>query len=362
MTNNTSAKENLSCILRETWPGGPTNAAFLDYNRFTFLSVIGLPVCLVGVFTSALSICLFRQDRKTPRTTRKILIVTSVVDVQFLLFSMLYLQPLTFCKENCIWKRFFKSTAYLLPIFSLVNILECLRNWLVVLIGVERFLVVCFPALSKFWWNGKVANRLIAACIGFSICIRLPLISYLAIENAGTRWSRVAAWLYQIHSCTDSIMVTLIPLVILIVCSLNIARDLRQSARFRRGQTDQTNVLSESHRESTSSINSILRRVKLTRPLLIVIVTFTLFMLPLVPVSIIQIVSHNFFPSSCVYLITLHICSYVAALGSQLNSTANFFVYIVYWSKYRRMLVRMLGCEHVKPVRNQCKMKSEPPR
>ncbi|BHF77604.1 hypothetical protein SprV_0602071200 [Sparganum proliferum] len=359
MTNNTSAKENLSCMLRETWPGGPTNAAFLDYSRFTFLSVIGLPVCAVGVFTSALSICLFRQDRKTPRTTRKILIATSVVDVQFLLFSMLYLQPLTFCKGDCTWKGFYKSIAYLLPIFSLVNILECLRNWLVVLIGAERFLVVCFPVHSKIWWNGKVANRLIAACIGVSICVRLSLISYLAIENAGPRWSRVAARLYQVHSFTDSIMVTLIPLVILIVCSLQIARGLKQSDRFRQEQTgqQQRNAPSESQRESTGSINSVLRRVKLTRPLLIVIVTFTLFMLPLVPVSIIQIVSHSVFPSSCVYLITLHICSYVAALGSQLNSTANFFVYIVYWSKYRRMLLRMLGCEHVKPVRrNQFKL------
>nr|VZI02343.1 unnamed protein product [Spirometra erinaceieuropaei] len=139
--------------------------------------------------------------------------------------------------------------------------------------------------------------------------------------------------LYHIHSCTDSIMVTLIPLVILIVCSLQIARGLKHSDRFRQEQThqQQPNAWSEGHRESTSSTSSVVRRVKLTRGLLIVIVTFTLFMLPLVPVSIIQIVSHNFFPSSCVYLITLHICSYVAALGSQLNSTANFFVYIVYW-------------------------------
>ncbi|VDL91838.1 unnamed protein product [Schistocephalus solidus] len=319
----------------ETWPGGPTIEAFLDYNRFAFLSVIGLPVCAVGVVTSALSICLFCRDRTTPRTTRKILIVTSLVDAQFLLFSMLYLQPFIFCREGCAWRRFYKSLAYLLPIFSLVNILESLRNWLVVLIGVERFLVVCFPVRSKLWWNGKIANCLIAVCFGLSVLVRLPLISYLIVDNAGVESSWVAALLYQMHLCIDSIMVTLIPLIILIVCSLRIGRGLRRSDHFRQGQTGQQQGtgLSESHRESTSSAGSVVRRVKLTRALLIVLVTFTLFTLPLVPVSIIQIVLDNFFPSSCVYLVALHICSYVAALGSQLNSTANFFVYIFYWDR-----------------------------
>ncbi|KAL7056318.1 hypothetical protein AAHC03_021116 [Spirometra sp. Aus1] len=340
MASNASLNENLSCTLKEAWPGGPTNGALLDYNRLTFLSVIGLPVCAVGVFTSALSLCLFCRDNTTPRTTRKILIVTSVVDVQFLLFSMLYLQPFIFCRENCTWNQFFKSLPYIMPIFSMVNILESLRNWLVVLIGVERFMVVCFPVRSKVWWNGKITNCLIAACIGLSIFVRIPLIIYLIIDDAGDEWSRVAAWLYQVHSFTDSIMVTLIPLVILIVCSLNIAR--------------------ESHRKSTSSTSSVVRRVRLTRALLIVIVTFTLFMLPLVPVSIIQIVLDHFFPTSCVCLVALYVCSYVAALGSQLNSTANFFIYIVYWSKYRKMLLRMLGCKDAKPLqrlRSQFKVK-----
>ncbi|VDM01448.1 unnamed protein product [Schistocephalus solidus] len=343
-------------MLKKTWPGGPTNGAFLDYNRFTLLSVVGLPVCAVGVVTSTLSICLFCRDRKTPRNTRKLLIITSLVDVQFLLFSMLYLQPLTFCRMGFSWKHFFKSPGYILPIFSLVNILESLRNWLVVVIGVERFLLVCFPFRGKLWLNGNTTNCLIAACFGFAIVVRLPLIAYLSIENAGTKWSRVVSWLYQMHSFTDSILVTVIPLIILIFCSLRIGRGLRQSDRFRREQTEQHvryTAPSESNRARTSSTCSVVRRVKLTRGLLIVIVTFTLFMLPMVPVSIIQIISHHFFPSSCVYYVTLHICSFVAALGSQLNSMANFFIYIFYWRKYRRMLHRMLACEYTKRVRRQ---------
>uniref|UniRef100_A0A0X3NHY0 Serpentine type 7TM GPCR chemoreceptor Srx n=1 Tax=Schistocephalus solidus TaxID=70667 RepID=A0A0X3NHY0_SCHSO len=331
MTNNTTTSGSVPCMQQEAWLGGPTYLGFLDYNRLILLSVLGLPVCVVGIFTSGLSICLFCRDKTTPRTTRKFLLVTSLIDVQFLLFSMLYLQPLTFCGRGCPLRRLYGSKPYVLPIFSFVNILECFRNWVVVLIGVERFLVICFPVRSKVWWNGKVTNRLIAACFGLSTLVRFPLISYLALENARPEWSRVEAWLYQIHSFTDSILVTLIPLSILIICSLQIGRGLRQSDRFRREQSEQQQHWRQGtapidrQGEGTTSNCSVVKRVKLTRGLLIVIVTFTLFMLPMVPVSIIQIISHHFFPSSCVYYVTLHICSFVAALGSQLNSTANFF-------------------------------------
>ncbi|VDK29971.1 unnamed protein product [Dibothriocephalus latus] len=130
-------------------------------------------------------------------------------------------------------------------------------------------------------------------------------------------------------------MVTLIPLSILIVFSLQISRGLQQSDYFRRKQTGQPEhrqifPTESGSGESMIAASSAARRVKLTLALLIVIITFPLFMLPLVPVCIIQIISYNVFPSSCIYLVAPHTCSYVAALGSQMNSMANFFVYIVY--------------------------------
>ncbi|VDN37366.1 unnamed protein product, partial [Dibothriocephalus latus] len=156
MATNASANSNASCLQTETWLGGPTNGDFLSYNRFMFLSVIGIPICAVGVVTSALSICLFCRNTATPRTT-------------------------LFYRADSTWIQFYKSIGYMLPICSLVNILESLRNWLVVLIGVERFLVVCFPVRSKVWWNERINDCLIAACFGFSIMIRLPLIFLLAV-------------------------------------------------------------------------------------------------------------------------------------------------------------------------------------
>ncbi|VDN10024.1 unnamed protein product [Dibothriocephalus latus] len=349
MAANTTGNGSVPCMMQEAWLGGPTHEDFLRYNRLILLSILGLPVCVAGIVTSGLSICLFCCDKKAPRTTRKLLIVTSLIDVQFLLLSLFYLQPLTFCK---------RTSPLRLPLlnnilFVLVNILECFRNWLVVLIGLERFLVVCFPVHSKVWWNGKKTDGLIGGCFGFSIVVRLPLISYLAIENVKPEWSGVTEWFYQLHSFTDSILVTLIPLIVLIVCSLQIGRGLRRSDRFRLGPREypeRQTLSTVSQKQNTSSKCSIARRVKLTRGLLIVIFTFTFFMLPMVPVSIVQLLSHHFFTSNCAYLITVHFCSYVAALGSQMNSTANFFVYIVYWGKYRKMLKRVLGCQYEKGI------------
>ncbi|VDN25783.1 unnamed protein product, partial [Dibothriocephalus latus] len=192
MAANTTVSGSVFCMKQAAWLGGPAYRGFLHYNRLIFLSILGMPVCVVGIFTSGLSISLFSRDKTTPRTTRKLLIVTSAADVQFLLFSLLYLQPLTFCGRGCRLRWIFRSNPYVLFIFSFVNILECFRNWLVVLIGVERFLVICHPVRSKVWWNGRLTNHLIIASFGFAILARLPLIFYLAFEEAGREWSRVA--------------------------------------------------------------------------------------------------------------------------------------------------------------------------
>ncbi|VDN15720.1 unnamed protein product [Dibothriocephalus latus] len=347
MAANITVRYSVPCMLQKAWLGGPTYKDFLRYNQLILITILGLPVCVVGIFTSGLSICMFGRDKTTPRTTRKLLIVLSVLDVLYLLLSMLVFQPMNFCGRNCP-QQMPLLTSIIVP---LGTILESFRNWLVVLIGVERFLVICFPVRSKVWWTGAITNRLIAVCFGFSILVRIPLISFTAIENVRPEWSAVKSRFWQLHCFTDSILVTLVPLIILIVCSVQIGRGLRRSGRFRRGQGEHPQLQTASidcQKDGIQSDCIVLRCLKLTRGLLIVIITFALFMLPL---SILQLLSLHFLRHrTCVYMVSLNICSYLVALGSQINSTANFFVYIVYWAKYRRMLRQMLGCQHAPEI------------
>ncbi|VDK77814.1 unnamed protein product [Dibothriocephalus latus] len=341
MATNTTDNGSIPCMMQEAWPEGPTYWDFLRYNRLIVLSVLGIPVCVVGIVTSGLSICMFSQDKTTPRTTRKILIVLSVVDVLYLLLSLLIFQPMTFCGPEC---------ALQLPLLAAIivplgNILECFRNWLNVLIGVERFLVISFSVRSKVLWTGRITNVLLVAFFGFSILVRLPVISFIVINKVRPELSDVKAWVAQMHSFTDAILVFLVPLLSLMFCSVQIARALRQSDHFRRKQPEQKIFAQTEVNEESSACNNA-RRIKLTRGLLMVIVTFTLFMLPL---SLLQVLSLLILRQpTCVCMVTLQACSYVVALGCQINSTANFFVYILYWGKYRRMLKRMLCYQYAK--------------
>ncbi|VDN10885.1 unnamed protein product [Dibothriocephalus latus] len=127
-------------------------------------------------------------------------------------------------------------------------------------------------------------------------------------QNLKPESSGVTEGLYQLHSFTDSILVTLIPLIVLIVCSLQIRRGLRRSDRFRLGPREypeRQTVSTSGHKINYRPNCNIIRRVKLTRGLLIAIVTFTRFMLPMVPVSIVQLLSPHFFTSNGAYLITI---------------------------------------------------------
>ncbi|VDN08780.1 unnamed protein product [Dibothriocephalus latus] len=324
-------------MMRQVWLDGPTYDDLLRYNRLIFLSLLGLPVCVVGIVTSGLSICMFCEDKTTPRTTRKLLIILSLTDVLYIFLCILVFQPMNFCSRDCPL-RWPVITHTIVPLGS---ILEGFRNLLVVLIAVERFLVVRFPFRSKVWWNGKLTNGLIAATFGFSVLLRLSFICYAAVKIVRPEWSELKSWLWQIHCFTDGILVTLIPLIILIVCSLQIGRCQQRSIRFQRGQTEKYQTFINGTSKGSASSNA--RRLKLTHGLLIVIGTFVLFMLPL---SMLQLLYLYFLlHRTCISMVCLNICANVVALGSQINSTANFFVYIVYWGKYRKMLRQMLRCQ-----------------
>ncbi|VDN34753.1 unnamed protein product [Dibothriocephalus latus] len=168
-------------MMQEAWLEGPKYKVFLHYNRIIFLSLLGLPVCVVGRVTSGLSICMFLQDKTTPRTTRMLLIVLSLTDVHYLLFSLIIFQPMTFCDYDPP----LRGPLLTRIIGVLANVLEYFRNWVVELISVERFVVICLPIRSKVWCNERLTTRMIAAYFVFSHLVQLPIICYLVIEDAG---------------------------------------------------------------------------------------------------------------------------------------------------------------------------------
>ena len=293
----------------------------------TTIIYVGLPVSLTGIAASATSLVLFSRDSLTAQTTHRLLLTMSSVDIAFLLTSLLYLQTMSLCGRRC------HHIAYILPVGTLVNIFEMLRNWIVVLICIERYMICCHPLQAKRWLGLSKTNACIVICVLFALISRAPFMFYVILEFYDIKFASSVKQLKTLHSTIDGVLVTLVPLLILVVCSLRISQSIHKSEKLRRKVVV---ALSKTTKNLPSRSNS----TKVTRVLLIVIVVFAILMLPLIPVNIF---SFNWFPSiyKCQIIIGERILNPLAALGSLLHSLTNFLIYVVYWQKYRRILMEL---------------------
>ncbi|KAL5106897.1 hypothetical protein TcWFU_005995 [Taenia crassiceps] len=319
------------CLDFQLWFNGPNFKRVLVIYQTTLITYLGLPISLVGIVTSVVSLFLFSRDHLTPHTTRHLLLTMSVADAVFLLASLLYLQTINLCGRSC------RQIAYLLPVSTLVNIFEMLRNWIVVLICIERYIITCHPLQSKQWLSLPRTNASIAICVIATVIARIPFMAYVTLESYGATFENTVRLLKQIHSTIDATFVTLLPLFIIVVCSLRISRCIQDSQMLHRMVV----VVTVSHSTNTRKrLKQTSNSVKVTRVLLVVIVVFTILMLPLVLVNVLAF--EWFFPgSTCHVLIGRQVVDPLAVFGSLLHSMANFLIYVFRWQKYRRILLTM---------------------
>lgn len=305
--------QNNSCMDELAWRGGPTRMDFL----LTYRSVISLWICLptsiVGFVTSILCISMFLQDRLTPGTTRILLIATATADSIFLpsVFSNLL------C--NLFYKVLGNTCHSIAGLFG--NVSELQRNWLVVILGVERFLLICHPLQFKRVWNRKRVAAIIGCVAVGVIVLRIPVILFYFGVGDGNI-------LRKTHTIFDSVFLTLIPLCILSLCGVRIFITLRNpylQIPIGRQITD--------------------KRSRVNRVILAALSTFMVFMLPSIPLTVLQLMTWNSTMAPCGVRVSMYIAAYLASLGTALNSTANFFVYVLYSQRYRHILLSMLQCK-----------------
>lgn len=314
----------VDCLALEISPGGPVFKEVISTFRLVIVVYLGLPASAVGICTSAVSIVMFYRDNRTPSTTRRLLIVISIMDILFLTSFVLYLPPILLCGHVCSWREVFSSAAYLIPTFTFVNVFEMLRNWNVVLICVERYIIICYPLKARRWLNLTKINYAVFGCAITAGLLCLPLLGFLVLDFASPRWKRSAHLLSQANAIIDALFLTILPLLILVSCSIPIIQTVKRSEELGIRQT------------STHA------KGKVTRVLLVVVLTFTVFMLPMIPLSVIKLLNMFHKEDACPTKIALHFAAYLAVFGSLLNSTANFFVYVIYSKRYRKLFLSVV--------------------
>ncbi|BHF78717.1 obsolete signal transducer activity [Sparganum proliferum] len=330
----------VSCLSRRVWKEGPTYADVLQVYREIIGAWLGIPIMLVGTVTSLLSLWMFSVDRSTPRTTRLLLIAVSASDAIFLPFAAMHILTYAFCSKSCRLASPLNISllASIARIFG--NLFEIFRNWIMVLIGIERYVITRHPLKSKQWWTPRKTFQLVLYTSLLCLIVRVPTLTEAIIYALNdVNNTEIITKISKAHTVIDSIFLTLLPLSVLSFCGLRILIIIKRTQRLvvSVGSSFTSRFM---HRHKARN------RYRVNQVLLISMITFSAFMLPYVPLSVLQwTVWRTDVRPSCGVIVAEYVLAYLSTLGTLLNSTANFFVYVYYWEKYRKMIADML-CSH----------------
>nr|VZI52204.1 unnamed protein product [Spirometra erinaceieuropaei] len=339
----------------------------VDLFKTVMMVYIGGPITVVGIITSILSLLMFKRDTSTSSSTRLLLSSIAATDILFLSCSFLFWTVREIFSESEAFVRFMNSPFVYGFLFYVCNVFEMLRNWLVVVIAVERLLFFLKPLEFKSMWSlSRVRRITIAVCL-LSCLVRVPVLIYGISKHDQTLGPAVTRLTRLIHNLTDCILLTVLPVTVMAVLSTLTTARVRAviEAKRRLDNDGASSVVGPSKTEASKSTvwtTAVAKEAKqdvsastagaertgghkhcrIIKILHTVLITFIIFCFPAVISTIIHayVVFHNI-TSGPEYLAS-KIVAPISNIGSVLNSTSNFFVYIIQSGRYQRMIVEML--------------------
>ncbi|KAL3311511.1 hypothetical protein Ciccas_009908 [Cichlidogyrus casuarinus] len=395
------------------------NSISENWAKIVLIMYLGTPIQVVGIFTSLLTFVMFCYDRITPKTTRHMLQFISVIDAALLIVGLLYLNT-----KACYLTVQLTNPAYLPDVLwmykwrndnkkvllYMINWCEMTRNWTVVLVGIERYMVTCKPLqASRIWTVRRTHLALILICLCCTL-LRIPEIVDIIIFLQETESHEKTKQIQLSRSYIEFLFMGVLPMALLGFCSISIIRVLssmrvlgahpqsdrsndvpicsysenqdscRMTNAVRNKRFIKMGVASMSYGEigngysiytgpslsiqlPQKNINSAReeirrRRLKVTRMIMIVLLMFVISAMPSIIYWGLNIVTVNctgtegtkWLDSWSDVMVSVH---WFVSLS---YSTSNFFVYILYMPKYRE-IIRYLLC--VKPCKSSANSRLE---
>ncbi|VDD77872.1 unnamed protein product [Mesocestoides corti] len=278
---------------------------------------IGAPAICIGLVTSFLCVIVFCCFEVTQKTTRRLLIMNSVSDTFNL--GALFISHILF---ELVPLGQYKA-LYIDSLDAVSNIAALSRNWSIVIIAFERYMLICYPIYLKT----KITDQWVShACIGLSVgtlIVRIPTVLTLILKNTGVCDAAVVS--FSVDAFTDIFFFTIFPLILLSFFTIRI---LYESQRLRKWRKNEGSIDSE----RSMAYERMKRRVHGT--IMAVLVTFTLLTIPFLPNGVIRVLT-AFGDHSCLVYLGRHITASMSYIGTVLNSTVNCFIYILTWPKFR---------------------------
>ncbi|VDK74752.1 unnamed protein product [Dibothriocephalus latus] len=330
----------------------------VDVFKTVMLVYIGGPITVVGIITSILSLLMFKRDTATSASTRLLLSAIAVVDILFLACCFIFWTIRGIFGESPAFAAFMDSPFVYGFLFYVCNVFEMVRNWLIVVLAVERLLFFMKPLEFKSIWCLSRVRGIIIAVILLSLLVRLPVLLFGIAKHDSHLDQGVTRTTRLIHALTDCLVLTTLPVTVMIVLSTLTTARVRAMIEMKRQVRKPSETPKEEKKEAPTAAtaasgcpssgdkpNAQQKHHRIIKILHTVLITFIIFCSPAVlTTSVHAYVAFHNITSGPVELAS-KILSPISNAGSLLNSTSNFFVYIIQSRRYQRIIVEMLALD-----------------
>ncbi|VDD76897.1 unnamed protein product [Mesocestoides corti] len=294
---------------------------------------IELPIGFVGIFNNLICLYVLLCYRFTRHTTQRLVITESLIDMLIVFTCLLVSLE---CKSAIFeislpWQLF--SSVVLETFYQVIGCFQLYRTWVAVLIGLERYLLVCWPLLFRSRWTLAMVNVLLAVSAALALTVRSPLFVNTLLD-LDARWMGTSL-VHRVNALLDIIFQTVLPLTLLHLMSSSVNVTSMKTSQWRGNTWTLPNTPSkrnyEIYKRTTMRIN---RSMKVVR------VVYTILMLPALPYSLLTLTRwHEHRDNSYwVVAVVMNGTKSLAHISRLLISTADFYIYVACWPRFRRLL------------------------
>ena len=323
----------------------PYMAAACVWYRFTISVVIATLLTVFGLFGNFVSGLVMWRD-KDKSATALLLLALAVVDSLVLLLRGIMKQVPVLCQmtNSChyyllIYTTYMRAYAW---VFNSTNLM--VNTYIVVAVTVQRYIAVCWPLKASTLASVKVAKIQIVGIIVSATIFNIPRICefiVITVPVAGTNETtlkRIKTELGQsfpfafgYNVISDSVVMYVVPLTILVTLNIFLVRALRQATQ-KRSEMKRTGNPNEEQRKQIDDR-------EITKSLIVVVIVFVICQItPPVRRLLAAVLGGNENQCGTFYYFYHDIHN----LASVVNAAANFVIYCWCGIRFRRIVKFML--------------------
>lgn len=299
--------------------------------RQIIILYVGSTISAVGIFGSLICLFIFLRHRLAVPTTHYLLVASSLTDLLYLtLEAIVHHPPFIVGNRNGTYLGSYISLGVLR---SGINLSQLLRNWIVVCLGFERYLLVCHPVYFRTQWRLKHIYILITVLVTSCVTIRVSYVLAYIFDIWGPEWCGMSGNMIALHTISDVFFVALLPVLLLAYLSATI---ITESNRLQAWRAKITSKMTTKQAQA-KNVNR-----KAHQAIMVVVICFTLFTGAFIPNGTLRLLKYSGVGAVCKITFYRQVTAALVFLGDLLNSSMNFFIYMIYWARFRHVVIAKL--------------------